>query len=409
MTATTLPDNAARDFEVIALVGFVHGVSHFFHLLLPSLFPWLIRDFGLSYTEVGMTVTAFFVVSGSGQAFAGFLVDRFGAARMLAIGMASFAIAALILASAQHYAALIVGGLVAGFGNCVFHPADFTVLNRRVRSARLGHAFSAHGLSGNLGWAAAPLFITAVSATAGWRWAALAAAGVALVALGVLLLLRSRLDAPPEPPAHNSTGAASPLGFLRSRAVWMCFLFFLLISIGFGVMQSYSVPALHQLYGISLATAASALSAFMLGGAGGIFAGGFLARHAASERMVAGALALAALLALVLAAGHLPDWSVLPLMAAFGFCTGLAGPSRDLMVRQAATSRFGEAAYGRVYGFVYSGLDAGISLAPLIFGGFMDGGRFGTVLAGVALVQTLAILTALGLGKQPAVMDNRHP
>jgi FSR family fosmidomycin resistance protein-like MFS transporter len=125
--------------------------------------------------------------------------------------------------------------------------------------------------------------------------------------------------------------------------------------------------------------------------------------------MVAGALALAALLALVLAAGHLPDWSVLPLMAAFGFCTGLAGPSRDLMVRQAATSRFGEAAYGRVYGFVYSGLDAGISLAPLIFGGFMDGGRFGTVLAGVALVQTLAILTALGLGKQPAVMDNRHP
>jgi hypothetical protein len=120
MTAATLPDNAARDFEVIALVGFVHGVSHFFHLLLPSLFPWLIHDFGLGYTEVGMTVTAFFVVSGSGQAFAGFLVDRFGAARMLAIGMASFAIAALILASAQHYAALIVGGLVAGFGNCVF-------------------------------------------------------------------------------------------------------------------------------------------------------------------------------------------------------------------------------------------------------------------------------------------------
>jgi MFS family permease len=213
MTAATLPDNAARDFEVIALVGFVHGVSHFFHLLLPSLFPWLIHDFGLGYTEVGMTVTAFFVVSGSGQAFAGFLVDRFGAARMLAIGMASFAIAALILASAQHYAALIVGGLVAGFGNCVFHPADFTVLNRRVRSARLGHAFSAHGLSGNLGWAAAPLFITAVSGhrrlalgrpllPPAWRWSRWGCC---------CCFVRGWMPRPNRPP-HNSTGAASPLG-----------------------------------------------------------------------------------------------------------------------------------------------------------------------------------------------------
>ena len=401
MTAATLPDNAVRDFEVIGLVGFVHGVSHFFHLLLPALFPWLMRDFGLGFTEVGMTVTAFFVVSGSGQAFAGFLVDRFGATRMLAVGMGCFAVAALTLASAQHYSALIVGGLVAGFGNCVFHPADYTVLNRRVNSNRLGHAFSAHGLSGNLGWASAPLFITAVSTAAGWRWAATAAAGIALVALAILLMLRSRLDAPAASKSPNTRSASSLFGFLRSRAVWKCFLFFLLISIGFGVMQSYSVPALHHLYGITLGTAASALSAFMLGGAGGIFTGGFFVRHAASERIVAGALSLAALLALVLAWGHLPGWSVLPLMAAFGFCTGLAGPSRDLMVRQAATSRFGEAAYGRVYGFVYSGLDAGISLAPLIFGGYMDSARFGTVLAGVALVQTLAILTALGLGPRP--------
>ena len=40
MTATALPPQTANnDLEVISLIGFVHGISHFFHLLLPTLFP----------------------------------------------------------------------------------------------------------------------------------------------------------------------------------------------------------------------------------------------------------------------------------------------------------------------------------------------------------------------------------
>ena len=86
-----------------------------------------------------------------------------------------------------------------------------------------------------------------------------------------------------------------------------------------------------------------------------------------------------------------------------GYCTGMAGPSRDLLVRRAATSRFGQQAYGRVYGFVYSGLDIGLAISPLIFGPLMDAGRFGVVLLGVALLQGAAILTALRVGSvQPS-------
>jgi hypothetical protein len=69
---------APRDREVIALVGLAHGTSHFFHLMLPPLFPWLMRDFSLSYTDVGLLTTTFFVISGVGQALAGFVVDRVG-------------------------------------------------------------------------------------------------------------------------------------------------------------------------------------------------------------------------------------------------------------------------------------------------------------------------------------------
>ena len=69
------------------------------------------------------------------------------------------------------------------------------------------------------------------------------------------------------------------------------------------------------------------------------------------------------------------------------------------LVRRAATARFGQAAFGRIYGFVYSGLDAGLALAPLMFGGLMDNGRFASVLVGIAILQVLAIATALRVGR----------
>ena len=167
MTAETLPSPVPRDIETISLIGFVHGVSHFFHLLLPPLFPWLMPEFGLSFTGIGTTMTVFFIVSGVGQATAGFLVDRFGAARVLGGGISCFALAGVVLHFATGYPMLILVATLAGLGNSVFHPADFTVLNRHVSQPRLGHAFSVHGLSGNLGWAAAPLFLTAIATAAG--------------------------------------------------------------------------------------------------------------------------------------------------------------------------------------------------------------------------------------------------
>jgi len=399
MTSATLPPQQHKDVEAIAVIGFVHGVSHFFHLLLPPLFPWLMEDFGLSFTGIGATMTVFFVISGIGQALSGFLVDRLGAARVLGGGIGCFFLAAALLALADGYAMLMLVAALAGLGNSVFHPADFTVLNRHVSQPRLGHAFAVHGLSGNIGWALAPVFLTAIAASAGWRAAASSAAMVAAAALALLFWRRQALSDPPGfVHVKQEDEGISVFAFLASPAVWMCFAFFFLITTAFGAIQNFAAPILQNLYGLSLALAASALSTYLLGGAAGILGGGFLAHKGEHERLIALALGAAALLAIALATLPLPSWSILPLMAGIGFCTGVAGPSRDLLVRRVATSRFGQAAYGRVYGFVYSGLDAGLALAPIVFGVFMDNGRFAQVLIGIAVLQALAILTALRAG-----------
>jgi len=392
----------AGDFQVMSLVGFAHGTSHFFHLVIPSLFPWLMSEFNLSFTKAGTLTTGFFVVSGIGQAAAGFAVDRYGAQRVLSAGLALLTLSALALASAQGYPALVAAALLAGAGNAVFHPADFTVLNRRVSPARLGHAFSAHGVAGNVGWGVAPVMMAGIASTAGWRAAALSAAGLGLVALASVVLLRGNLSAPA--PAHaagagHAAERSSPFAFLRVSAVWMCFFFFLASTMGVSALQNFAPSVLNHVYGLPLTAAASALTIYLLGGAAGIAAGGFLAaRYEAHERVVAVLLVMSAAMALVLASGGVPPVTVTPLMAIFGFCTGTATPSRDLLVRRAAMDRFGQRSFGRIYGFVYSGLDAGLSVAPVLFGPLLDRGMFPSVLYGVALFQGLAVLAALRVG-----------
>ena len=81
--ATANPVPLRQDARTIGLVGLAHGSSHFFHMLLPPLFPLFIRDFGLSYSDVGLLMTIFFVISGIGQALSGFVVDRIGARPVL--------------------------------------------------------------------------------------------------------------------------------------------------------------------------------------------------------------------------------------------------------------------------------------------------------------------------------------
>ncbi|MDB5933944.1 MAG: transporter [Massilia sp.] len=384
-----------QDARVIGLVGVAHGVSHFYHLLLAAVFPWLKPAFGLSYAQLGLLMTVFFIVSGVGQALAGFVVDRVGACRVLIGGLALLGMAALLLAGAQDYPMLLCGSVIAGIGNSVFHPADYTILNQRVSKARLAHGFSVHGISGNLGWAAAPVFLGGVAAMSSWRTAVLAAAVIPFTMLLVLFLNRAALRADPPAPEQPGLAQESAFAFLRLRTVWMCFGFFFLSSISLGGIQSFASTSLVALYHVSLASATSAYTVYMLASAVGMIAGGFVGSRARNhDRVIALSFALAAALAVLLALAVTPGWMVVPLMGAIGLASGVAGPSRDLLIRQAAPPN----ATGRVFGVVYSGLDSGLSVGPLMFGALMDANRPSWVFLCIGLFQALAITTAVGVG-----------
>jgi MFS family permease len=83
-------------------------------------------------------------------------------------------------------------------------------------------------------------------------------------------------------------------------------------------------------------------------------------------------------------------------LATTGFAIGIGGPSRDMMIKKATP----KGATGRVYGLVYSGLDVGFALSPLVFGALMDHGLYNQTLLGAAVVLMLSVFAAWGVGRR---------
>lgn len=391
-----------RDAKLIGLVGLVHGLSHFCQLLLAPLFPWLRDAFGVGYAQLGLLMTAFFVTSCAVQAASGFLVDRHGPRPVLLGGLVLLAVAAVGLAASTSYAMLMVFSVLAGMGNGVFHPVDYTLLNRKVTPQRLGHAYSVHGITGSLGWALAPALLVPLTLAAGWRTALLVAAGLVLVVLVLVWWQREAFSlarpghaaGPPQPPATAAPAAATPesaLAFLRLPAVWVCFGFFFLYAGALSVVQTFAVPSAAQLHAVPAHWAALCLTIYMVCAAVGMVAGGFLVQDKSRcEAIIAAGLGVAALVALTLGFAEVPALAVPFLFGLLGLATGVSGPSRDLLVKQATPLH----ASGRVYGVVYGGLDIGQALVPIVVGLLMDQGALRGVWAVLALLQLSLIVSA---------------
>jgi len=386
-----------RDASVIGLVGLAHMVSHFSQLLLPPLFPWLKDALGVRYTELAFLMTIFFVVSCAVQAASGFLVDRYGPRPILFGGLALVALGAFGLAASPNYACMALSVVIGGMGNGVFHPADYTLINRKVSPLRLGHAYSVHGITGSLGWAAAPALVVPLAFAFNWR-VALAAGGC--VALAVLLVLWTRRADLALPGTGKPAAAATPVraegsfDFLRIPAVWMCFSFFLVYAGVLTGVQAYAPEAARQLHDLPVTLMAVCVTTYMVCSAGGVFAGGFLASNPERcERVVAAGCGTAAFIALALATLAVPGFAVPILFGAMGVATGVSGPARDLLVKRSTP----ENASGRVFGVVYSGLDIGQAIAPLVFAALIDRRAFVAVWLVLALLQLLMIASAVSV------------
>jgi len=360
--------------RVIGLVGAAHFASHYFILLLPPLFPFLRAEYGVSYTDLGLALAAFNIVSAVFQTPAGLFTDRIGAHTILVAGLLcsglSFGLAAIV----PWFWFVVVMFGVAGLGNTVYHPADYAILSHHISTRRIGAAYSIHTFAGMLGAAVAPGTLLLIEHWLGWRYAFGSASLLSAVVAAALILQRKVLVVSPERPVHVARpGRAirSKWRLLMSPPLVRNLLLFVTLALISGGLQNYSVVALVAVHATTLPVASAALTGYLLLTALGVLLGGLVAARTSSHDTVAavGLVVVAAVVSPIAFADPHPT-ILIALMAIAGLFSGLIMPSRDMIVR----AQTPPGAFGTVFGFVTTGFNIGGIVAPLLFGWIMDHG-----------------------------------
>jgi len=184
------------------------------------------------------------------------------------------------------------------------------------------------------------------------------------------------------------------------------FFFYLLGSAAGSGVQAWLITILHQVKGIDLALASSALTAYMLGTVGGILFGGWVVDR--SKRyvmlMVAGLTGASSLLTLVVGIAPMTGALAIALMFLSGLGLGGSRTPRDIMLKDAVPP----SEIGKVFGFVSSGLALGSALTPVPFGYLIDHGYgdWVLILAAIILVASIFCMgSARASGKSQAALD----
>src|SRR6266567_266280 len=266
--AELLTPARASETKLVAGVCFAHLVSHYYILILAPLFAFIRADFGVTYTELSLALTAFNAVSAVLQTPVGFFIDRTGA-RINLIGGLLLGSAAIAIAGAVHsFWVFIAMFAVLGLANTVYHPADYTLLSERVLPRRMTQVFSFHTCSGMIGSAIAPVTLLFMQSTVGWRGAFLCSALLGVVAA---LFLAVQGEAPVVHPAHPSKprgeeAASAPTDgwrLLLLPPILLNLLFFVVLSMVGGGLNQYLVVGLGALYGTPPVLANTALTGLL--------------------------------------------------------------------------------------------------------------------------------------------------
>lgn len=394
-----------RELRVNILISTGHTLSHFYFLCLPPLFIAWQRDFGSSYAELGLVVVVMGITSALLQTPIGFLVDRFGARAFLIGGTPLMSLAICGMALASSYWQIVVLAVLFGVGNAVFHPADYSILAGSIAKERIGRAFALHSFTGNLGFALAPPVVAGLILFMDWR-SALFILGLLGLPVVCAVVWQSSILQDETKREKKKEDRLRLRDLLFDRTMVLFFMFYLLGAMAASGVMTWLITVLHEVKGIEIALASSALTAYLLGSAGGVLLGGWATDRAKSGRQLAGFIVgftgLSAVMTFLVGVAPVTGVIAVGMMFVSGFCLGGSRAPRDVMLKDAAPP--GE--MGKVFGYVSASVFLGSALVPVPFGFLIDRGYPELVLV---LAAALLVASLLCIGPAKASIKSRAP
>ena len=391
------------DLKVISLISTGHCLSHMYQLALPNLFFLITVKEGFSITSLALLTSVFFVVSAIGQIIAGFLVDKYGARPILFLGFLLISFATAAFAFANSYQLMIVLSFLAGLGNSVFHPADYSILNGSISKQNVGKAYGVHGFGGLIGYAVTPYLMYVMGTFFGWRETMLIIGIVGICTAVLMWTQRRDLQDSGLDKGISAGSVREGIDILFKPATILSFLFFCFMAMGSVGLMTLGPDALTALLDLSRDKASYTISLQLTGSLCGILIGGIIADRIKRHDMATASIVTLAVLLVWSVPGFEPTNMPLLILIflVFGFAYGMAQPSRDMVVRSVAPS----GAAGKIFGFTYSGMDVGSSVAVAIFGFLLGGGEPKLIFILVGVFMMIGVASVL-LAK---VMSDNKP
>jgi MFS family permease len=335
--------------------------------------PLLKDALGLTNSEMGVLLSAFFWAYAPALPLAGWMAHRFDVRFVMAGGLALWSVATILAGFATGFATLLIARLLLGLGESATYPCSVRIMAQYLHEEQRGRANGFLGTGQALGPAIGTLFGGVLMAAFGWR-AVFIVMGLAslLWLLPWYIVTRRGVST-----AAGASGLA-PVPFrsiLRQRGLWGTAAGLFCLNYGYYFVLSWLPLILVKSRGFSVKEMAvigggvyciHALSCALLGAA----SDRWIRRGASANRVrksfiVAGSLGAAVTILLTAKAD---SSATIWLLGLFGFCSGFTTPMFLAITQTLAGARAASQWYG-LQGI--AGQGAGI-LAPIITGVIVD-------------------------------------
>jgi predicted MFS family arabinose efflux permease len=368
---------------LVVLFALAHLSHHLVTALPVPLLPFIRDEFGLDYTRAALVVSAFSIPYGLGQLPAGWLADRFGARRLILLGISGVSLAGLAVGLSTQYVALLIALGVMGALGGGYHPSAPPLISAVTEPSRRGRALGVHMIGGSASYFLAPLIAAALAAVWGWRMPFVGLAIPSIIYGVVFFVILGRRE---RAAVSSPAPAVRPVVPSEGRIDWPSMAAFLVLT-GVSAATVLSVVSfiplyLVDVYGYAEHTAALPVALFYSTGLWAAVTGGWLSDRIGSVRVVAGFAVLSAPVVAVLSLFG-SDVAVVALLLLLGIGMYARAPASEAYIvgRTPAKQR------SSVLGLYYFGSMEGSGVLAPVFGYLID--RFGFEVAfaagGVAL------------------------
>ncbi|AMS22269.1 Fosmidomycin resistance protein [Pseudomonas synxantha] len=272
--ATTTPQISPLVMRVLGACALAHMVNDLIQAVLPSVYPMLKANYGLSFTQVGLITLTFQLTASLLQPWIGYHTDRHPKPWLLPAGMVCTLVGILMLAFVGSFPAILLAAGLVGVGSSTFHPETSRVA-RLASGGRYGLAQSTFQVGGNTGSAFGPLLAAAIIIPYGQShiaWFGLFAVFAILVLYGLSRWYRHHLNL-----FKLKQGSQATHGLSKGRVTFALVVLAVLVFSKYWYMTSltsYFTFYLIEKFQLSVASSQMYLFLFLGAVAVGTFAGG---------------------------------------------------------------------------------------------------------------------------------------